>query len=150
MDTIIRGGTIVTASDQYIADIGIENGVITRIGRDLLDNWQPGLPGSSRVSQASASAPQVIEAAGTYVMPGAIDAHVHCDLEFGGTVTCDGFRGSTIAAACGGTTSIVDYCIQSPGKSLAHAVERWHGKAGPRQMEPPKLVRSFRNPWSRR
>jgi dihydropyrimidinase len=129
VDTIIRGGTIVTASDQYTADIGIENGVITRIGRDLLDNWQPGLPGSSRVSQAAASAPQVIEAAGTYVLPGAIDAHVHCDLEFGGTVTCDGFRGSTIAAACGGTTSIVDYCIQSPGKSLADAVERWHGKA---------------------
>jgi dihydropyrimidinase len=128
MDTIIRGGTIVTASDTFAADIGIDDGVITHIGRDLLGSLRSER-GSSRVSPASGSTPQVIDATGMYVLPGAIDAHVHCDLEFGGTVTCDGFLGASIAAACGGTTSIVDYCIQAQGKSLAEAVERWHGKS---------------------
>src|SRR5437763_12069679 len=130
MDTIVRGGTIVTASDQYVADIGIENGVITQIGRNLLDDADL-TTGSreGRVTQPSGRAPRVIDAAGTYVIPGAIDAHVHCDLEFGGTVTSDLFDGATVAGACGGVTSIVDYCIQTPGKSLAETLERWHAKA---------------------
>jgi dihydropyrimidinase len=129
MDTIIRGGTIVTASDEYAADIGIEDGVITQIGHNLLGSAQVGASPTGRVTPASSTVPTIIDATGTYVIPGAIDSHVHCDLEFGGTVTSDGFRGATIAAACGGTTSIIDYCIQTPGKSLAEAVERWHGKS---------------------
>lgn len=129
MDTIVRGGTIVTASDQYVADIGIENGVITRIGRDLLDGAAPATGSGGRVTPPSERAPRIVDATGTYVIPGAIDAHVHCDLEFGGTVTSDGFAGATVAGACGGVTTIVDYCIQAPGKSLAEALERWHAKA---------------------
>src|SRR5579862_7359434 len=105
MDTIVRGGTIVTASDQYVADVGIEDGVITRLGRDLLGGM--GLDVGSgatdgRVTTPSGNGPRIVDATGTYVIPGAIDAHVHCDLEFGGTVTSDGFDGATIAGACGG------------------------------------------------
>src|SRR5262249_32152629 len=132
MDTIIRGGTIVTASDQYEADLGIEDGVITRIGRDLLGDVEMAAhahASAGRVIPREGTRPQVIDATGTYVIPGAIDAHVHCDLEFGGTVTSDGFDGATIAGACGGVTTIVDYCVQAPGKSLAEAIERWHGKS---------------------
>lgn len=80
MNTIIHGGTVVTASDAFLADIGIEAGVISHIGRDLAGSLLAGSSGA-----------QVIDASGMYVLPGAIDAHVHCDLEFGGTVTCDGF-----------------------------------------------------------
>jgi dihydropyrimidinase len=130
MDTIIRGGTIVTASDQYEADLGIEDGVITRIGRDLLGDVDlPLRAPTGRVLPRDGALPQVIDARGTYVIPGTIDAHVHCDLEFGGTVTSDGFDGATVAGACGGVTTIVDYCVQTPGKSLAEAIERWHGKS---------------------
>ena len=132
MDTIIRGGTVVTASDQYVADIGIEDGVITQIGRDLLaasGGEQAGGRVEGRVTHPAGRGPRVIDATGTYVLPGAIDAHVHLDLEFGGTVTCDGFDGGTIAAACGGVTTVVDYCIQAVGKSLHEALDRWHGKS---------------------
>ena len=131
MDTIIWGGTVVTGSDQYAADIGIEDGVITRIGRNLLADVevQSHNGAQGRVTPPSGRGPQVIDATGTYVIPGAIDAHVHLDLEFGGTVTCDRFDGGTIAGACGGVTTIVDYCIQAPGKPLHEALARWHGKA---------------------
>ncbi len=130
MDTVIQGGTIVTASDQYRGDIGIEDGVITRIGLNLLEDAEIDARGATgRVTPAHDRMPRVIDATGTYVIPGAIDAHVHCDLEFGGTVTSDGFRGATVAGACGGVTTVVDYCIQAPGKSLAEALERWHVKA---------------------
>src|SRR5579864_4790715 len=130
MDTIVQGGTIVTASDQYVADVGIENGIITQIGQNLLGDVDVAAGSrEGRITRPSDRAPQVIDASSTYVIPGAIDAHVHCNLEFGGTVTSDLFDGATIAGACGGVTSIVDYCVQAPGKSLAEALDRWHAKA---------------------
>ena len=112
MDLLIKGGTIVTASDQYIGDIGVEGGQISRIGRAL-----------------PADGAQVVDAAGLYVLPGAIDAHTHLDMPFGGTVTSDDFETGQIAAACGGTTTHVDYCLQSVGGTLHDALRDWHAKA---------------------
>ncbi len=128
MDTIIRGGTIVTASDQYVADIGIEDGVIVQIGRDLLSGVETGSQ-TGRIAQPVGRGPQVVDATGAYVIPGAIDAHVHLDMPFGGTVTADDYATGTIAAACGGVTTVVDYCLQEVGKSLASAVDVWRGKS---------------------
>jgi dihydropyrimidinase len=112
MDLIIKGGTIVTASDQYVGDIGIEGGVISEIAVNL-----------------SPHGARVIDAAGKYVIPGAIDAHTHLDMPFGGTVTSDDFETGQIAAACGGTTTHVDYCLQSVGGTLRDALATWHAKA---------------------
>jgi len=131
MDTIVRGGTVVTASDQYVADIGIEGGVITRIGRDLLGDAGAVTPGGNatgRVTEPAGNGPRVIDATGTYVIPGAIDAHVHLDMPFGGTITSDDYETGTIAAACGGVTTVVDYCLQSVGDTLAAALDTWHAK----------------------
>ena len=110
MDTVIRGGTIVTASDRYVADIGIERGRITAIAESL-------------------DAPEVIDAKGKFVIPGGIDAHTHLDMPFGGTTTADDFESGTTAAVCGGTTSIVDFAIQDFGKPLQAGLDDWHGRA---------------------
>jgi dihydropyrimidinase len=115
MDTIIKGGTVVTASDQYIADVGIEGEQIAQIGRDL-----------------AANGARMIDASGMYVVPGAIDAHTHLDMPFGGTTTSDDFETGHIAAACGGTTTHVDYCLQSVGGTLRDALATWHEKAASR------------------
>src|SRR5579871_5460900 len=112
MDLIIKGGTIVTASDQYVGDIGVEGEVISQIGRSLPDNGA-----------------RVIDASGMYVIPGAIDAHTHLDMPFGGTITSDDFETGQIAAACGGTTTHVDYCLQSVGGTLHDALATWRAKA---------------------
>lgn len=112
MRTLIRNGTIVTASDLFQADILVIGEQIAVIGRDLADQ-----------------ADLVIDAKDRYVLPGGIDAHTHFDMPFGGTVTADDFYTGTKAAACGGTTTVVDYAIQGPGQSLGGAVETWQGKA---------------------
>ncbi len=112
MDVIIKGGTIVTASDEYVGDIGVEGGTISQIGRHL-----------------HAQGARVIDATGMYVIPGAIDAHTHLDMPFGGTVTSDDFETGQLAAACGGTTTHVDYCLQSVGGTLHDALKTWKAKA---------------------
>ena len=111
MSTLIKGGRIVTASDDYVGDILIENGTISLIGVSL-----------------DVDADKVIDAAGKYVMPGAIDPHTHIEMPFGGTVTCDDFTTGTVSAAFGGTTTLVDFCLQLPGESFAQALEDWHEK----------------------
>ncbi len=111
-DTIIKHGTIVTGSDTYSADIGIKDEKITVIADDLSENGA-----------------EVIDAAGKYVFPGGIDVHTHLDMPFCDTTSKDDFETGTIAAACGGTTSIIDFCIQSKGQTLAEALEVWHAKA---------------------
>jgi dihydropyrimidinase len=112
MDLIIKNGTIVTAIDTYQADIGVADGTIAQIGRDL--------------GHAGA---RIVDATGRYVFPGGVDTHVHLDTPVMGTVTADDYASGTIAAACGGTTSIVDFCFQAPGQSLADALSGWHAKA---------------------
>lgn len=111
-DTIIKNGIIVTGSDTYLADIGIKNEKITAIAEALPENGA-----------------EVIDASGKYVFPGGIDVHTHLDMPFGGTVTKDDFKTGTIAAVCGGTTSIIDFCMQGKGQTLAAALEVWHAKA---------------------
>jgi dihydropyrimidinase len=77
----------------------------------------------------SASGHKTIDASGSYVFPGFIDPHTHLDMPFGGTVTADDFASGTVAAALGGTTTIVDFALHQKGDSLANAVKTWHGKA---------------------
>jgi dihydropyrimidinase len=111
--TIVKGGTIVTATDTYVADILIENGTIAAIASSL--------PTSSGTT--------VIDATGSYVFPGFIDPHTHLDMPFGGTVTADDFASGTAAAAIGGTTTIVDFALHTKGDSLANALKTWIKKA---------------------
>jgi dihydropyrimidinase len=113
MDTIIKGGTIVTASDAFQGDVGIADGKIVQIGQNLSGN------GNTRV----------ISAEGRYVMPGGIDIHTHLDSRSQETVTADDYRSGTIAAACGGTTTIVDFVGQEKGQSLFAAIESYHDRS---------------------
>ena len=112
-DTLIRNGTIVTATDTYLGDVGILDGRIAAIGKDLpVEN-----------------AKNVIEARGRYVMPGGIDVHTHLDMPFGGTMSADDFESGTVAAAFGGTTTLIDFAIQYKGQTLRQAYETWMKKA---------------------
>jgi len=110
MNLVIKNGTIVTATESYRADIGIDGETISLIGRDL-------------------SGDEVIDATGMLVMPGGIDPHTHMELPFMGTVSADDFRTGTIAAACGGTTTIIDFAIQGAGQTLREALDIWLGRA---------------------
>jgi len=110
--TLVRNGTVVTASDRYQGDVYIDRGVVTLIGQGL------NLPADT-----------VIDASGLLVMPGGIDVHTHLDMPFGGTTSADDFETGTIAAAHGGTTTIIDFAIQGFGEGLYPAFEGWMKKA---------------------
>src|SRR5271170_925804 len=112
-DTLIRGGTIVTATDTYVSDVGIVGGKISVIGLNL----------------PAEGAGKVIEARGMLVMPGGIDVHTHLDMPFGGTTSADDFETGTVAAAFGGTTTLIDFAIQYKGQTLRHAFDTWMKKA---------------------
>ncbi len=114
MKTLIKGGTVVTASETYLADVLIDEGVISLIGKNL---------------DAFAQADTTIDATDKLLLPGGIDVHTHMDMPFGGTYSVDNFETGTIAAAFGGTTSIVDFAIQDYGGSLHGALETWYKKA---------------------
>ncbi|MCK6545779.1 dihydropyrimidinase [Myxococcota bacterium] len=109
----ITGGTVVTASDTFEADVLVQDGRVTA----LLT------PGTGPADAEN------VDAKGCYVIPGGIDAHTHLDMPFGGTTSIDDFESGTIAAAYGGTTSIVDFAIQQKGKTLREALDTWHAKA---------------------
>ena len=111
MSILIQGGRIITATDNYIGDVFVEEETISLIGKSL-----------------DVKADRVIDASGKYVIPGAIDPHTHLELPFGGTVTCDDFTSGTVAAAFGGTTSLIDFCFQFPGQSFPQALAAWHEK----------------------
>ena len=112
-DTVIRNGTVVTAADTYAADVGIAGGKVAAIAAQLpVEN-----------------AGRMIDAKGCYVMPGGIDVHTHLDMPFGGTTSADDFETGTIAAAYGGTTTLIDFAIQYKGQSLRQAFETWMKKA---------------------
>ena len=110
--TLVKNGTIVTASDRYDADIYIDKGTITLIGQGL-----------------SLPAATVVDASGMLVMPGGIDVHTHLDMPFGGTTSADDFESGTIAAAHGGTTTLIDFAIQNFGEGLYPALDNWRGRA---------------------
>ncbi len=110
--TLIKNGTIVTASDRYDADVYIDRGVISLIGRGL-----------------SLPADTVVEASGLLVMPGGIDVHTHLDMPFGGTRSADDFETGTVAAAHGGTTTLIDFAIQDFGQGLYPALDAWRQRA---------------------
>jgi dihydropyrimidinase len=115
MKTLIKGGHIVTAVDSYVADILIDGATIALIGRDL--------------QSIVASPDKTIDANGKLVIPGGIDPHTHMDLPFGGTSSSDDFETGTRAAACGGTTTIIDFAVQYRGQALNEALDVWFGKA---------------------
>lgn len=112
MKKCIRNGTVVTASDTYQADILIEGEKVVAIGSNL-----------------DGKDAEVIDATGYYVFPGGIDPHTHLDMPFGGTVTSDNFYTGTKAAAFGGTTSIIDFCLTNKGEPLHSSISTWHEKA---------------------
>ena len=115
MRTLIANGTIVTTEGSQVADVLIDGETIAMIGADMAD--------------AGMTADETIDATGKYVIPGAIDVHTHMELPFGGTFAKDTFETGTRAAAFGGTTTIVDFAVQSRGKSLREGLDAWHAKA---------------------
>src|SRR5438094_323372 len=102
MSVLIKGGRIVTAADDYVADIYVEDETVTLIGESL-----------------DQSADKVVDATGKYVLPGCVDPHTHLDMPFGGTTTIDDVESGQTAAAFGGTTTHVDFIIQPPGSTFA-------------------------------
>ena len=111
MSVLIKGGRVITAADDYVGDVYVEDERISLIGESL-----------------DAQADRTIDAAGKYLLPGCVDPHTHLDMPFGGTVTADDFESGQTSAAFGGTTCHVDFCIQSKGQSFAEALEQWHAK----------------------
>ncbi len=117
MSVLIKGGRVVTAADDYVADILVEDERISLIGESL-----------------DVAADRVIDASGKYVLPGAVDPHTHLDMPFGGTMTIDDVESGQRAAARGGTTCHVDFCIQAPGASFGDALADWKSKAEGKQV----------------
>ncbi|MFW5966970.1 MAG: dihydropyrimidinase, partial [Persicimonas sp.] len=113
MGLLIKNGEIVTASSRYKADIWCEDETITRIDRDI----EPP-PGA-----------EVVDATGKFVFPGFVDPHTHIHLPFMGTFAKDDYETGTIAALCGGTTTLIDFCIPSPDEEPLSAIETWREKA---------------------
>jgi dihydropyrimidinase len=114
---LIKGGRVITAADDYVGDVFVENERISLIGESL-----------------DVDADKVIEAAGKYVLPGGIDPHTHLDMPFGGTVTIDDVESGQTAAAFGGTTCHVDFVIQPQGATFAAALDEWRAKANGKQV----------------
>jgi dihydropyrimidinase len=112
MSILIKNGRIITAADDYVADIFIEKEKISAIGKDL-----------------KYTADKVIDAKGMLVFPGGIDPHVHLDMPFMGTSSSDSYETGTSAALFGGTTMVIDFILQTQGKSLYDALKEWKGRS---------------------
>ena len=113
MRTLIRNGTVVTATETIEADVLVEDERVVLMGLSL-----------------DANADRTIDASGRYVMPGGIDPHTHMDLPFGGSFSSDDFATGTRAAAFGGTTTIVDFALQGTDEGLRPGLDLWLEKAG--------------------
>jgi dihydropyrimidinase len=117
MSVLIKGGRVITAADDYVADVYVDDETVSLIGESL-----------------DVSADKVIDARGKYVLPGLVDPHTHLDMPFGGTVTIDDVESGQTAAAFGGTTCHVDFVIQPPGSTFADALADWRSKANGKQV----------------
>lgn len=113
MITVIKNGTVVTATDTIKSDVVIEGDRVVQIATKAHVHGDV----------------ETIDAAGKYVIPGGIDSHTHLDMPFGGATSADDFESGTIAAAHGGTTSIVDFAIQYRGQALRQAFDGWQARA---------------------
>jgi dihydropyrimidinase len=117
MSILIKGGRVITAADDYVADVYVEDERISVIGESL-----------------DVQAERTVDASGKYVLPGGVDPHTHLDMPFGGTVTIDDVESGQTSAAFGGTTTHVDFIIQPAGASFSEALEEWRGKANGKQV----------------
>src|SRR5262245_27806830 len=117
MRTLIKNGKVGTASDRFAADVWLDNGKVA------------GLVAHGTGADFGGSADHIVDASGKYIIPGGIDCHTHMELPFGGTTASDDFDTGTVAAAHGGTTTIVDFAIQSKGSSMRAGLDAWHAKA---------------------
>ena len=108
---LIKGGRVITAADDYVADVFVDGERISLIGASL-----------------DVQADKTIDATGKYVLPGAVDPHTHLEMPWRGETTIDDFESGQTAAAFGGTTTHVDFCIQGKGQTFAEALELWHAK----------------------
>ncbi len=112
MSLLIKNGRIITAAEDYVADIFISGEMIHSIGVNL-----------------DIAADEVIDASGMLIFPGGIDPHVHLDMPFMGTYSSDNYETGTLAALHGGTTMVIDFILQTQGKSLYHALEAWQSRS---------------------
>src|SRR5919201_823460 len=111
MSILIKGGRVITADEDRVADVYVEGETVAEIGESL-----------------DRTADRTIDANGKYVLPGGVDPHTHLDMPFGGTVTIDDFESGHTSAAFGGTTTHVDFVIQPKGATFAQALDEWHAK----------------------
>ncbi|MEM3671088.1 MAG: dihydropyrimidinase [Thermoprotei archaeon] len=114
MDIVVKNAKVVTAAEIFDADIGIENGKIKAYSHDMQPNNA-----------------EVIDVGGKIVLPGAIDAHTHMSFPFMGTTSADDFWSGTVSAACGGTTSIIDFVLPKPSQTMSSALDEYRRKADP-------------------
>jgi dihydropyrimidinase len=117
MSVLIKGCRVITAADDYVGDVFVEDERISLIGESL-----------------DVEADRVIDATGKYVLPGGIDPHTHLDMPFGGTVTIDDVESGQTSAAFGGTTCHVDFVIQPQGRTFSAALDEWKSKADGKQV----------------
>ncbi|MEV5505715.1 dihydropyrimidinase [Streptomyces orinoci] len=115
--TLIRGGLVITSAEELRAEVLTEDGRVAALAAP-----------DSTIAQGW-TADRVIDATGKYVIPGGVDVHTHFDLPFGGTASSDDFTTGTRAAAWGGTTTVVDFAVQSRGRALREGLDAWHAKA---------------------
>src|SRR5271154_3653846 len=112
MGTLIQGGTVVGAAESVVADVLIEGETIAAV--------EPGIDAAEHT---------VVDATGMLVMPGGIDVHTHLDMPFGGTTSADDYEWGTRAAAIGGTTTVIDFALQSMGRPMTEALVTWKKKS---------------------
>ena len=115
--TLITGGTVISSSGAQASDVLIDGEVVAALGR----------PG--HFADIASTCDRVIDASAKYVLPGGIDVHTHMEMPFGGTSASDTFESGTVAAAFGGTTSIIDFALQRTGEDVRDGLAAWHAKA---------------------
>jgi dihydropyrimidinase len=119
MSLLIKNGRIITATDDYTGDVYIEGEKIAAVGRNL----------DALAAEAGGARTDIIDATGLLVLPGGIDPHVHLEMPFMGTFSSDTHETGTRAALFGGTTTVIDFVLQTQGHSLREALDQWNARA---------------------